>query len=214
MLLPAPEGIEPTNIASVSDNVPDGWRTVAGPLAERPRAPVLIVGGGLASISLYAAQIAVALGAERVDFVDHDAERLALAEAFGAHPIEAVPNGQDGPYHAGFPERLGPYPITVDASAHPAGLGCALRSTEPDGTCTSGGIYWGATTPLPLFEMYTKGITFRTGRVHARAVIPEVLELIRAGRIHPERVTTALVPWDDAAEALATPRTKLVVARA
>jgi alcohol dehydrogenase len=213
MLVHAPEGIEPANIASVSDNVPDGWRTVAGPLAARPGAPVLIVGGALASISLYAVQCALALGAERVDFVDHDAERLALAQALGAQPIEAAPNGQEGPYDAGFPERLDPYPITVDASAHPAGLACALRSTEPDGTATSAGIYWGGATPVPLFEMYTKGITFRTGRVHARSLIPEVLELIRAGRIRPEQVTTAVVPWDDAADALSTPRTKLVVTR-
>jgi alcohol dehydrogenase len=213
MLVPAPAGIEPANIASVSDNVADGWRTVAGPLEERPSAAVLIVGGGLASISLYAVQVAIALGAERVDFVDHDEERLALAAALGAHPIEAAPDGQDGPYDAGFPERLGPYPITVDASAHPAGLGCALRSTEPDGTCTSAGIYWAPTTPVPLFEMYTKGITFRTGRVHSRTAIPEVLELIRDGRLQPERVTSEVVPWDDAAEVLATQRTKLVVTR-
>jgi threonine dehydrogenase-like Zn-dependent dehydrogenase len=214
MLVAVPEGIEPANIASVSDNVADGWRTVAGPLAERPAAPVLVVGGALASISLYATQAAVALGAERVDFVDHDSERLALAEALGAHPVEAPPNGQDGPYDAAFPERMGPYPITVDASAHPAGLGCALRSTEPDGTCTSAGIYWAPTTPVPLFEMYTKGITFHTGRVHSRAVLPKVLELISDGRIRPEQVTSAVVPWDEAAEALATPRTKLVVTRA
>ena len=77
----------------------------------------------------------------------------------------------------------------------------------------SAGIYWGPATPVPLFEMYTKGIVFRTGRVHSRPAIPQVLELIRAGRLAPERVTTAVVPWDDAAEALATPRTKLVVTR-
>jgi hypothetical protein len=41
-------------IASVADNVPDGWRTVAPHLAERPGADVLIVGGGAPSISLYA----------------------------------------------------------------------------------------------------------------------------------------------------------------
>ena len=214
MLVPAPDGLQPASIASVSDNVPDGWRTVAGPLAERPGAAVLIVGGGLPSISLYAAQAALALGAERVDFVDLDAERLALAEAVGAQPIEVGPNGEDGLYDDAFPERLGPYAITVDASAHPAGLACALRSTEPDGICTSGGIYYSALTPVPLLEMYTKGITFRTGRCHARSSIPEVLDLVRAGRIQPERITTAVVPWEEAPQALSQPRTKLVVARA
>jgi hypothetical protein len=40
-------------VASLSDNIVDGWRTVAKPLAERPGAPVLIVGGS-GTIGLYA----------------------------------------------------------------------------------------------------------------------------------------------------------------
>jgi threonine dehydrogenase-like Zn-dependent dehydrogenase len=74
-------------------------------------------------------------------------------------------------------------------------------------------IHFGAATPVPLFEMYFNGVTFHTGRVHSRAVLPEVLELIEAGRIDPERVTTDVVPWEAAAEEWARPRTKLIVAR-
>ncbi len=61
--------------------------------------------------------------------------------------------------------------------------------------------------------MYTRGITFKTGRVHARACIPDVLALVAAGRIHPERVTGAVIPWDDAAEVLAHHTMKTVVVR-
>jgi alcohol dehydrogenase len=163
---------------------------------------VLIVGGGAASISLYACQIAVALGAERVDLVDEDAERLALAERLGAHPVEGPP-----------PERMGTYPITVDASADPGGLACALRSTEPGGTCTSVAIYFGSGTEVPLFEMYFKGITFRTGRVDSAAVLPQVLSLVADGRLDPAAVTSSVVPFDDAPDALADPPTKLVLER-
>ena len=35
--------------------------------------------------------MAVALGAGRVDYVDHDAERLAIAESLGACAIESRP---------------------------------------------------------------------------------------------------------------------------
>ena len=59
--------------------------------------------------------------------------------------------------------------------------------------------------------MYTRGCTFHTSRVHARALIPTVLDLIVAGRLEPERVTSAVVPFDDAPEALAEPPTKLVL---
>ena len=55
-----------------------------------PGAPVLIVGGGAHAVSLYAVQAAVALGAERVDFLDTDPGRLALAERLGATPWRAA----------------------------------------------------------------------------------------------------------------------------
>jgi alcohol dehydrogenase len=205
MLVAAPPGSTPAALASVSDNVSDAYRTVAGPLATERGADILIVGGGAPSISLYAVDIARALGASQVHFLDHDAERLALAGELGAEPVEI----QEG----AFPQRAGSFPITVDASGDPNGLACALRSTAPDGTCTSVGIYYTPETPVPLLEMYAKGITFHTGRPHSRALVPEVVKLISAGRITPERVTTTVVPWEAAAEELLRPRTKLVIAR-
>lgn len=200
MLVPMPAGIEPAVLASASDNVADGWRTVGPQLAVRPGSNVLVMGGGARSIGLYAVAIARALGAN-VDYVDDDAERLGVAAAFGARTI-------DGP----VPARLGRYPITVDASGKAAHLACALRSTARDGTCTSVGIYF-EDTPFPLLDMWNAGITFCTGRVHSRGVLPHVLELVTSGRLQPERVTSRVVAWDDAADALADPPTKLVIAR-
>lgn len=201
MLVPVPDDIDPAAIASV-DNLPDGWRTVGPYLTERPGVPVLVVGGGALSVGLYAAAIAAALGASTVDYVDSDDGRLDLARTVGANPIKGPP-----------PRHLGPYPITVDASANPSGLACALRSTEPGGVCTSVGIYFNEETPVPLFEMYGTGVTFKTGRVNARADLPHVLELVATGDLHPERLTTRQVPWEDAAEAWLEPGVKLVAVR-
>jgi threonine dehydrogenase-like Zn-dependent dehydrogenase len=50
--------------------------------------------------------------------------------------------------------------------------------------------------------MYTKCITFRTGRVHAREAMPHVLDLAAAGKLHPETVTSRVVGWADAPDAL------------
>jgi threonine dehydrogenase-like Zn-dependent dehydrogenase len=203
MLVPVPAGLSPATVASASDNISDGWRTVGPQLAEEPGAPVLVVGGaGPGSIGLYAAGLAVALGAESVLYVDADLSRRRTAESLGAATL------------ADPPERLGPFPITVDASADPDGLALALRSTAPDGTCTSTGIYFGEPPAMPLLEMYIKGITFRTGRVHARTAMPHVLELAAAGSVRPELVTTRVVPWADAADALLERGwTKLVIER-
>ncbi|HEX4467553.1 MAG TPA: alcohol dehydrogenase catalytic domain-containing protein [Solirubrobacteraceae bacterium] len=191
MLVPVPPGLEPASVASASDNISDAWRAVAPGLQAEPGAAVLVVGGAAAgSIGLYAAGIAVALGAEAVLYVDADEDRRATAEKLGAQTL------------AETPKRAGSHPITVDASGDPEGLGLALRSTAPDGVCTSTAIYFGEQPSLPLLEMYTKGITFHTGRANAREAMPHVLELAHSGALRPELVTSKIVAWEDAAAAL------------
>lgn len=205
MLVPLPDGLAPAAVASASDNISDAWRAVAPPLADEPGASVLVVGGASSgSIGLYAAAIAIALGAASVTYVDDDAARRATAESLGAETLAL----------ADAPQRLGPFPVTVDSCAEPDGLALALRSTAPDGTCTSTAIYFGEQPALPLLEMYTKCITFKTGRAHARAAMPHVLSLAASGGLQPERVTTRTVGWGDAAEALLERDwTKLVIER-
>jgi threonine dehydrogenase-like Zn-dependent dehydrogenase len=202
MLVALPQGVAPATAASVSDNIVDAWRTVGPQLAANPGAPVLVCGGA-GSIDLYAIQIAQALGDKRTNYAGgHNEEARALVRELGAAVV-----GDE------FPDRIGAYPIVVDASAKEDGLACALRSTAPDGVCTSIGIYTTPTTPIPLLEMYTKNITFVTGRVHAREAMPEALALIADGRLDPEPVTGRHIAWDDAADALAEHREKLVIER-
>ena len=201
MLVPIPDGVEPTAVASLSDNIPDAWRTVAPPLADAPGSPVLIAMGA-GSIALYSVAIAIALGAERVDVVGRRKRDRELAAILGANVLEEE-----------FPDRVGFYPITVDASADPAGLSCALKSTDADGICTSIGIYF-QPTEMPLLDMFTQGMTFKTGRPHVRTLMPDVLELVREGKFDPDPMTVNKVSWDDAAEALSDLRAKTVVSRA
>jgi len=202
MLVPLPAGVDPVAVASASDNLPDAWRTVGPTLRDAPGADVLVVGGdgGSWSIGLYAAGMAVALGAGRVVYLDQDAERLATAEALGATAVAGPP-----------PRKAGAFPITVDASGDPAALRCAVHSTAPDGVCTSVALY-PADVPLPLLAMYSRCITFRTGRAHARPAVPEVLELVGAG-FDPGLVTVSVAGFDDAVEALAAPKGKTVLSR-
>jgi alcohol dehydrogenase len=171
-------------------------------LQAEPRAPVLVV-GGVGDVALYAVAVAAALGSERVDYVDTDHRRLRVAETLGANAIERDLDGS----------ALGRYRITVDHSGATFGLHSAIRSTEPEGTCTSTAIYFAPDTPMPLLDMYTRGITFRTSRVNARAVIPDVLALVSTGRLRPELVTSEVVAWDDADMALASLSAKRVVVR-
>jgi alcohol dehydrogenase len=202
MLVPLPAGLDPAAVASASDNIPDAWRTVWPHLETKPGAEVLVVAGGARSIALYAVDAAIALGASRVVYVDDDQARLAVASELGAETVEGEP-----------PHRLGPFPITVNATLTHEGLDCAIRSTDPGGICTTVAFVPEPATPMPLFEMYTNGIEFRIGRVMARALMPDVLARAAAGDLHPDRVTSKTVAWDDAAEAVGNPETKLIVTR-
>jgi len=200
MLVKLPAGIDPMAVASASDNIPDGWRTVGPQLAAEPGAEVLVVGGdaGPNSIGLYAAGLAVAVGAARVTYLDHDSDRLTIASALGAEVMEGPP-----------PRKAGVFPITVDASGTPEGLRCALNSTAFDGTCTSPSVYL-EEPPLPMFSMYSRCCTFHTGRAHVRPAIPKVLDLVASG-FDPTLVTSVVVPRTDIIDALAQPPLKLVV---
>lgn len=201
MLFPVPEGLAPHKLATASDNIVDGYRTVAPGLSKTPGVDVLVVGGGAPSIGLFAVAAALGLGAGRVDYLDMSTTRLGLAEKLGATPIQ-------GPTPAKTERR---YPVTVDASGDPQGLLCAIRSTEPYGHCTSVGIY-PFDVPLPMFEMYSKGIHLTTGRPNAVADLPAVIDLVASGAIDPDVLTT-FATWDEAPDALASRYVKLVVRR-
>jgi threonine dehydrogenase-like Zn-dependent dehydrogenase len=189
MLIPVPDGVDPIAVASLSDNIPDGWRAV-GPysaeLAGLDPADRRVLVIGRLSIGLYATAFASALGVQ-VDYVDTDTQRLAMAEKLGAvvHDTAKPDKSWD------------PYPVTVHTSGDPAVLAATLGATWPDGVCTDTGIYPQYNVEMPLLPMYTRGVRFITGRVSARAVIPQILELLADGcDLSP--VVDRVVPWEDA----------------
>ncbi len=203
MLVPLPDGLAPEVAASASDNITDAHRAVAPALRARPGAPVLVCGGGLSgSIGLYAVAHARALGAEDVLYADPDPGRRAIAEGYGARTLDHVPEQADRRYA-----------ITVDAAGTREGLALALGSLDRDGVCTSTAIHFDPQTvpPFPLLQMYVMGATFTTGRIHARAGAPEVLGLLADGTVDVAPVTTRVVSFDDAADALLEDYVKLVL---
>jgi len=202
MLAPIPDGAAPAALASVSDNVLDGYRTVASHLRAQPGAEVLVVCHGSRSIALYAVQTALALGAGSVDFAGDDPAALALAAKLGAKPLETD-----------FARRARRYPIVADCGVRAQGTRYAVESTEPEGVCHSASYLVGGDVPLPLGKLYTLGIDFRIGRAHAVSLLPEVMPLIAAGRLRPQEVTTRVAAWADAPEAWLEDAIKLVVAR-
>lgn len=200
MLVPLPGGVDPAAAASVADNASDAYRHIAPHLPQlrerQPDAPVLIVAGMdtrstfSASVALYTGQVALALGAARVVLVDARADVRDHAERLGLEALEP----------AALRGRLSS-PLVVDMSASSRGLAAALAATAPDGVCSSaGGLHRIAKVPASL--MYGRNVTLHLGRSHIRSLIPHVLELVAAGRLHPERVITQQASLDDAVTAL------------
>jgi threonine dehydrogenase-like Zn-dependent dehydrogenase len=192
MLVSIPDAVDPVAVASLSDNIPDGWRTVGpyhGELAALEPAERRVLVAGRLSIGLYAAAFGSAYGAH-VDYVDTDPQRLAMAEKLGA-------TVHDRP----TPDKSwNPYPISVHTTGDPAVLAATMRATWPDGVCTDTGIYFQGPVEMPLLSMYTRGLRFVTGRVNARAVIPEILELITA-RCDLAPAVDRVVEWQHAPQA-------------
>jgi alcohol dehydrogenase len=199
MLQPIAAGLDPVALASVSDNVLDGYRGVAAHLAARPGSEVLIVSHGYPSIPLFAVQAALALGAARVDFASDDPAALTHATKLGATPIATD-----------FAECARRYPIVVDGGFNPAAFRYALESTADEGILQSLGYMFGEVS-LPLGKCYTRGLQLHVGRTHAASLLPEVVRLIEAGRLDPAAVTTRVIERTDAVDAYLAPATKLIV---
>lgn len=202
-LFHAPDGIPVTTLATLSDNVVDGFRAVWAPLQDKPGAEVLVVAAAPGSIALYATAAARALGSP-VRYVDRDAARVAVAARLGATVTH---------HHGAWPKRFQPAPITVDATGDEGGLSCILRSTERYGYCTSVAIAFEPATPVPLLDMYTRGITFHTSRADSKKFLPQVLDLMARGRFDPALIPITQAGWEDARQSWLEPAIKLVVTK-
>ena len=57
-------------------------------------------------------------------------------------------------------------------------LRTALKSVRRGGTVSVSGVYGGEVDPLPMMEMFDRGISMRMGQCHVKRWIPEILPLV------------------------------------
>jgi alcohol dehydrogenase len=198
MLVPLPDGLDPIAMAAASDNYPLAWRLVAPHLKNKPGASVLVISRG--SIGLYVCDIAKALGAGRVVFVDQSEENRKIAESFGAETLAEIE-----PVHHGFD-------ISIEAGGSVEALKTALTSLVPEGMCESAGNHY-KPGETPLLQMYLNGVTFRVGRDNVRANIPPALELAASGKVDPGRVVSHVFDWEELPTELPKGHNKAVFVR-
>jgi alcohol dehydrogenase len=201
MLVPVSSGFDLAAIASAGDNLALALECLAPHLAQRPGASVLILGRG--SVGLYGVQLAKALGASRVGYVDEEPERRAVATRLGATEVMQQP-----------PERrAGAFDLALDAAMNEEWLQAAVQLLEPEGVCECPSLYFKQSVALPLLPMAIRGVNMHTARGNAGAHMRALLELIGEGAISPERVASEVLNWELAPEALADPSFKPVFVR-
>jgi alcohol dehydrogenase len=135
-----------------------------------------------ASVPLYAAMVALALGARRVRLVDGRLEVRELAARLGLIPLR--------PREL---RRVRPTPLVVSATATARGLWAALSCTAPNGVCSSVGVLH-RTAPIPMMRLYARNVSLASA-APTRALLPGVPLLITDDRFHPEHVITTLGHW-------------------
>src|SRR5438128_4415906 len=164
----------------------------------RPGSVVAVVGDG--AVGLCAVIGARRLSAARIIALSRNPARQALARSLGATDIiaergdaatEAVLELTDG--------------VGVDAAVECVGtaqsFATAFAVVRPGSTVGFVGVPHGV--EVPIDTMFAHNIGLRGGSAPVRAYIPELLDDVLAGRIHPERVFAFETDLEGIAEAYA-----------
>ena len=172
-LLPLPEGISDEAGLLLGDGLSTGY-FCADMAGIEPGGVYAVVGCG--AVGLMAIAGARHLGAEKLYGIDAVAERLELAETFGAipvnydrqDPVELLREATDGRGVDAVLEIVG----------RPSAARLAMDLVRPGGTIASVGVHTDEHQGLSLNEAYDRNLTFRTGRCPARHYMERLVPLV------------------------------------
>jgi alcohol dehydrogenase len=153
---------------------------------------------GVGPVGLAAVATAGLYGASKVIAVGRTQPRIDKALAMGAtmgvssndpNWVDTVMAETDG---------LG-VDVVIEAVGVPETLDQAFRIVRPGGHVANAGVH-GKSFSLPIQDLWIQNITFTTGLVDT-VTIPILIDLIKAGRLHPEIMGTHHFPMDDMLDA-------------
>lgn len=212
-----PDVLADEQVLFLSDILPTGYQAAVN--AEiGPGARVAIFGAG--PVGLMSALSARFLGAEQIFMVDDNAERLAFAQqTYGVIPInfekhddpaeiilEATQgHGVDATIEAvGFEAKGSALETALTTMRLEGSSGKALRqciaATRRGGVVSVPGVYAGFIHGFLFGDAFDKGLTFKMGQTHVQKFMPELLEHIANGRMHPEVIISHRMKLADAAK--------------
>lgn len=174
-LVRVPEGTPPEEALFAGDVLATGWFG-AESAGAGPGRVVVVVGCG--PVGLMAVIAARELGAERVFAVDALPDRLELARAYGAEPL----NFEQGDPLAAVREATQGRGAdgVVEAVGSPASTRLAFDLARPGGTLAAVGVHTERHLAFAPGEAYDKNLTYRAGRCPARHYMERLLPLIQS----------------------------------
>lgn len=175
-LVRIPEGTPAETAVFAGDVLATGWFG-AESAGAGPGQVVAVVGCG--PVGLMAVIAARELGAERVFALDALPERLALAERWGAAPVDVR-----GDAVAAIREVTGGRGAdgVIEAVGSPQSTRLAFDLVRPGGTIAAVGVHTETHLAFAPGEAYDKNLTYRAGRAPVRSYMEMLLPLIQTGR--------------------------------
>lgn len=210
-----PGSLADEQVLFLTDILPTGYQAVLN-AGVQPGSKVAIFGAG--PVGLMAAACARMLGAESIFMVDHHQYRLDFAkQAYDTISINFDDNddpaeliiqltanrGVDASIDAvGFEAKGSMVETTLTALKVETSSGTAVRqciaATRRGGVVSIPGVYAGFIHGFLLGDAFDKGLTFKMGQTHVHRFLPELLESIEEGRLHPADIITHRMSLEDA----------------
>ncbi len=192
-----PEGMSDDIALFAGDVMGTGWHAVDQ--AEiRPGDTAAVL--GLGPVGLCAVQAAKAAGAAKVIAIDTVADRLALAESFGAEAVHLIEDDPRAAVKAATEGRG--VDAAIDAVGHPDALELACRVVRKAGTVSAIGVY-AERIEVHMGIVWIKALTIKTGHANVIGHVDRVLSMLEAGVLDPGPLVTHHMKLEDAADAYA-----------
>jgi threonine dehydrogenase-like Zn-dependent dehydrogenase len=230
-----PEGPPDDRFLFLSDVLPTAWQAVAyadvpeggclavlglGPIGQmacriaRHQGVERVVG-----VDLVAERLAMAdrHGAETIEFTSAAGVADALRERTGGRGPDSVVDAVGMEAHgapvasalqraaAALPRAVSEPLATRAGIDRLTALRTAIDAVRRGGTLSLSGVYGGAADPIPMLDLFDKGIQVRMGQAHVRRWVPEILPLLEGDGdpLGLSDFVTHRLPLDDAPAAYA-----------
>jgi threonine dehydrogenase-like Zn-dependent dehydrogenase len=209
-----PDGMTDEQVLFLGDILPTGWQA-AVQCDIQPTDTVAVWGAG--PVGQMTIRSAILLGARQVIAIDNVPERLEMARAGGAIPIdfdkESVVErlneltAGEGPEKCidcvGMEAHVGMkhFDSVMDRAKQamfletdrPHVLREMIYVCRPAGVISIPGVYGGLVDKIPFGVLMNKGLTLRTGQTHVNRWTDDLLRRIQEGQIDPSFVITHTV---------------------